>query len=55
MSNLREHEIIDLSEEDWESANVLSDQDYRLIMGTARQLEQEKAANWSWLELGYED
>lgn len=55
---MREHEIIDLSEEDWERANAMSDEDYRLIMQTAQELEQhreQQVANWSWLVLGYED
>jgi PHD/YefM family antitoxin component YafN of YafNO toxin-antitoxin module len=55
---LREHEIIDLSEEDWESAHVMSDEDYQLIMQTASELEQrrdQQAANWAWMSMGYED
>lgn len=55
---MREHEIIDLTEEDWESANVMSTVDYNLIMQTAQQLEQERAAkvsDWSWMAMGYED
>lgn len=55
---MSEHGIIDVSDEHWEEENCLTEADYELIMGTARQLEEERAqrvSDWAWMSMGYGD